>query len=428
MKSKNKARTFSLKLNRRLKSTYALKNPLGDVFPDLPWYGWWLRDQLMLQPASLFDCLPGFDCESEECLTGTFLPLCMKISDIMRQGDGVTLTSITDSLVEDGIVNVGNEEQALESVTTLVFAVVGWLTMLYRPDVLSCPPDEFSIVDETNGYRGWSHMVIKQDRRRASNKHISRLLLAFGMMLPPPNYNSLSDNEEVKLYDKLKSIDPSTLNLFLLTSIGAVSVHWTDSLACHLELDTDAKIVYVFRYPSFCLSNLGKPEDNHGVLRSCGTEVLDSLPCGTEEDIVELLGEVLISYRLLFGQNMRSRRLFQKLTPFMDIPMRRRDDMLVRLCIDKEFDLAPGLIKQRDVYEMARDFPHLRCKLVRLSHHLSQRKPRSWVELWVDNRDSASWLTFWAVIIIGGVGLLLAFIQVALQVVQVAYQFQHPEG
>jgi hypothetical protein len=40
--------------------------------------------------------------------------------------------------------------------------------------------------------------------------------------------------------------------------------------------------------------------------------------------------------------------------------------------------------------------------------------------IWKDKRDSAHWLTFWAVIIIGGAGLLLGFMQVLLQAIQLA--------
>ena len=54
----------------------------------------------------------------------------------------------------------------------------------------------------------------------------------------------------------------------------------------------------------------------------------------------------------------------------------------------------------------------------------TRKNQRSWKELWLDKRDSASWLTFWAVLVIGGLGILLALIQVVLQVVQVATELK----
>jgi hypothetical protein len=373
----------------------------------------------------MFDSLTGFDYESEDSLTSTFLPLCSKVSSIIKQSTTPSINTIVQSLLEDGSISAGDGYENLDSAASLVFAIIGWLTMLYRPDVLSCPSTEFCIADEMDGHHSGSHMSLKQDRI-GSSKRLSDFLLGFGLMLPPANYHILEDAEEIKLYDKLKSVEPSTLNLFLLTTIGGVSVEWTDSLACHLELDKDARLIYMFRYPSFCWSNLHDAEAESSTIHACASDVPDNHHWGTKQDVTQLLEEILLSYRLLIGQNIRSRRLFQKLSPFQGMPANFRDDLLVQLCTSK--DSVPLGLVQRDAYELARDFPHLRTRLVRLDHHLNQRKPRSWTELWLDNRDSASWLTFWAVIIIGGIGLLLALIQVILQIVQIAFQIQHPNS
>ncbi|KAI0157225.1 hypothetical protein GGR57DRAFT_461285 [Xylariaceae sp. FL1272] len=405
----------------RLKKFHTTRSVSCSVFPDLPWYRWWLRNQLSIQPRSLFDCLSEFDPGNEDNLNKIFLPLHHKIADLIASSDTLTIDKVVGLLLDDGSIDAGNDYQNLGSAVSLVFAIIGWQTMLYRPDILSCPKDQLCIVDEMDGHHGESHMSLKQDCI-ASSKHLADFLLGFGLMLPPSNYHVLADAEEIKTYDRLKTVDPSTLNAFLLTSIGGVTIKWTDSLACHLELDKDSRVLYIFRYPSFCWSNR---EATKSVLLSCASATPGNSHWSTMQDIHQLMEEVVLSYRLLFAQSVRSRRLFQKLSPFENLPFGARDDLLASLCISKDFNLPPGVI-QRDAYELARDFSHLRTRLMHLSIHLNERKPRSWTELWLDNRDSASWLTFWAVLIIGGIGLLLAFIQVALQVVQVAYQFQHP--
>ncbi len=71
----------------------------------------------------------------------------------------------------------------------------------------------------------------------------------------------------------------------------------------------------------------------------------------------------------------------------------------------------------QEVYDMTQDFPVLRNRIVSLHMHLSEAKPRTWTELWRDKRDSAQWLT-WAVIIFGGLGIILALLQVILQAAQ----------
>jgi hypothetical protein len=80
------------------------------------------------------------------------------------------------------------------------------------------------------------------------------------------------------------------------------------------------------------------------------------------------------------------------------------------------------VVPERESYDLSCDFPILRSKLAILHRHLENKKPRTWKALWQDKRDSASWLTFWAVIIIGGLGIILAFLQVVLQIVQIAQQ------
>ncbi|KAI8950795.1 hypothetical protein F4801DRAFT_590148 [Xylaria longipes] len=414
------AQTFSF----RLKRARTPRDALFGIFPDIPWYGRWLQEQLRLQPSSMFDCLPGFDCEHDESLTKRFLPLCSKVSKIIKDSDASSIDSIVESLLREGSISAGDEHQHLDSAATLVFGIIGWLTMLYRPDSLSCPSTEFCIADEMDGHRGDGHMSLKQGRM-GSSKRLPDFLLGFGLMLPPANSHAIADAEEMKLYDKLKSVEPSTLNLHLLTTIGGVSVEWTDCLACHLELDKDARLVYLFRYPSFCRANLPNAGTEAGILHACASDGLDNDYWVTKQDVSQFLEEVLLSYRLLFGQNIRSRRLFQKLSPFQGMSLNDRDELLTQLCTSKDSNMPFG-ITQRDSYELARDFSHLRTKIVRLNNHLNERKPRSWTELWLDNRDSASWLTFWAVIIIGSIGLLLAFIQVILQIVQLSYQLQHP--
>lgn len=95
------------------------------------------------------------------------------------------------------------------------------------------------------------------------------------------------------------------------------------------------------------------------------------------------------------------------------------DTILQQLCSTKDHQF-PELFKERDFYRLKRDFPILRSRLAILSHQMSNMKPRGWKELWKDRRDSANWFTFWAVIVIGGAGVLLAVIPVLLQAIQLA--------
>lgn len=55
---------------------------------------------------------------------------------------------------------------------------------------------------------------------------------------------------------------------------------------------------------------------------------------------------------------------------------------------------------------------------MRLAGFMAEKKPRSLKDMWLDKRDSASWMTFWTVLIMGSLGLLLSFIQTVFQILQ----------
>jgi hypothetical protein len=134
-------------------------------------------------------------------------------------------------------------------------------------------------------------------------------------------------------------------------------------------------------------------------------------------EISQLLHEVILSYRLLFGQNSKSRRLFQSLTIFESQLPEAQDPLLAQLCCGKTWGLP---IQEREFYRLRRDFPILRSRIATLQHQMMSLKPRGWSQIWNDKRDSAQWLTFWAVIFIGGSGILLSLIQMLLQAAQLA--------
>jgi hypothetical protein len=131
-------------------------------------------------------------------------------------------------------------------------------------------------------------------------------------------------------------------------------------------------------------------------------------------DVTQLLHEIILSYRLLFGQEKKSRRLFQSMEPFKGEPSNAHDSLLLQLCSSKTV-ILPILCKEREFYRLGRDFPILRSRIASLLQQMTDLKPRGWKEIWNDKRDSAQWYTFWAVIVFGGSWIALVFIRVVLQ-------------
>ncbi|KAI0457896.1 hypothetical protein F5B21DRAFT_55128 [Xylaria acuta] len=97
--------TFRFKLKR----VCTPKDALFGIFPDLPWYGRWLHEQLRLQPSSMFDCLPDFDCEYDGSLTDISMPLCSKVSNIIKNNDAPSIDSIVELLLKEASIRAGEE-------------------------------------------------------------------------------------------------------------------------------------------------------------------------------------------------------------------------------------------------------------------------------------------------------------------------------
>jgi hypothetical protein len=306
-----------------------------------------------------------------------------------------------------------------------VFAIIGWQTMLYRLDTRCCPPAQLAVADETDGYRGQAYFCLRQNQS-ACQRPLHDFLMGFGLLLPPRNSTALPSQEDKKALGEIKVISAESLNAHLLGAIGGITVKWTDCLACHLELDVSSNTLYLFRYPSFCLVNLHaeKCDDQpKTAIHACAAPHPTEAPWATANEVSQLLHEIILSYRLLFGQNKASRHYFRSISPFYGIPKEGADPVLTALCGRKRPE--PRFeIQDRDTYHLSGDFPVLKSRIAALSFHLSSKRPRTWKQLWNDKRDSGSWLTFWAVLIFGGIGVMIAFVQVILQILQVALQIR----
>lgn len=388
------------------------------ILSDLPWYRWWVMRQVQDQPRDLFLALTETEGEDVQSWEARFFSIWSTIQAQALEPGQKSIDSITDHLVERGMLAVAENYMARQSAKDLVFSVLGWQTMLYRPDFVSDCPGEYNLVNEMDGYTGEAHLSLRQPSI-SSTRNLSDFLLGFGMMLPPKDYCAFHEDDEKEAFHQTKVITSKDMDAYVLAKVCGVGFQWVDCLSCHLELDKQSDTLFLYRYPSFCVSNLRRHgKDNHGsVLHSCAGDGVPSANWASKEDVTELLKEILLSYRLVFGQNKRSRKLFRKLRPFAGVPREGQDRLLSELCGRKRF-ISDVTLAERQEYDVSTNFPHLRSRIVRLSGYALTKKPRSFKQLWLDNRDSASWLTFWTVLVFGSISILLGLLQAVFQVLQ----------
>lgn len=397
------------------------------TFDELPWYRCWVLQQIRKQPERFFLSLPDFNLNNDPDLSQlAFFQVWDQVRDLILEPGPKSINSIADSIANLGLVSARKNYEAAQSVKCLVFSIVGWQTMLYQPDLPSSSAGglghEYNIVDETGGYRGEAHLCLNQFIP-TSNKNLPEFLLGFGMMLPPQNYCGFDDPDDRSLFNSTKTVASKDLNAHVLTKICGITIHWVDSLSCHLELDRQSGRLFLYRYPSFCVSSLKQHSDSRkSPLHRCAFEGKNGpVPWGSEEDTSGLLREILLSYRLIFGHHKRSRAAFRSLQPFARDAPQLQDQLLPQLCGRKRFDNAvipSSPLVERDQYDLAGDFPHLRSRIVRLHSYASSKKPRSIKELWGDTRDSTAWLALWSVLIFGSVTVFFALIQTVFQILQ----------
>ena len=387
------------------------------------WYITWLEQQLKSLPMSTLSLVTGHSsctgCQWSPELANAF----SKIAECARSSTYPSIDDITESLLGQGVIEIKNTKDGLLEARNLVFAVIGWQTMLYRPALGTCPPQQLAVADEQDGYRGQAFMALKQSQASAK-RPLSEFLMGFGILLPPSHCCTSIDPEEKQAFDDLRSISPNAFNAFLLSSIGHFRIKWVDTISCHLEFDDRTNTVFLFRFPSFCAVYLtvANPEKNiESIMFAAAASASSSRQWAVEEDITRILKETLMSYRLLFGQKKHARQFYRTLEPFAGTPETGWDHLLQSLCGHKSFRLNTHSL-DKDDYDLRQDFPVFRSRISRLHKALSAKRPRSWREIWRDRRDSAGWYTFWTVLVFGAVSILLSFFQVVLQVVALARQ------
>ncbi|SPQ20351.1 11a72daa-7430-4ec6-84bf-c98699d6a118 [Thermothielavioides terrestris] len=396
------------------------------TFDKLPWYRAWVLQQVRSQPQRLLLSLPDFNPDGDPNYDHFFL-VWNQIQELALMPGPKSINTITDRLHNLGVISTEHNYEAAQSAKELVFSIIGWQTMLYKPDFT--PPRAvggYNILDETPGHRGEARLSLNQFAP-SSNKSLPDFLLGFGLMLPPQNYCAFDDADDQALFNQVRVVSVKDINAHVLTKVCGVAIEWVDSLSCHLELDKRTGRLFLFRYPSFCVSCLQqhetRKEGNHSsksILHRCASEKPGPAPWATEEDVTGLLREILLSYRLIFGQNKRSRAVFRRLQPFARMPTQCHDKFLAQICGRKRFDSPhdAAAVVERDEYDLAADFPHLRSRLARLHGYAAGKKPRSIGQLWRDRRDSTAWLAFWSVLIFGSISVLLAGLQTVFQVLQ----------
>lgn len=404
-----------------LPETDQKENPYApsSVPADFDWYLKWLCLQISRLPEDEASLLAK-DADSGTTSLGknsTFHKTFVTINQITRSQDNLSIDEIQEKLIEEDIfLSDSGSSDVLVAQRRLVFAMLGWQSMLFLPSFDTRRPSSLNICrapgQPNSGlvFDDWSVPIDLTDRPLAI------LLKAFGNLLPARA--SSSDNVASELSKQAfswTSLSSSDVNAYLLHTLLRVNIQWVDTLSLHLDYDKPTRSLSIFRHPSFCVAML----QSKGAIYSFASTESDPIdPRATSEEITYFLQETLLSYRLLFGQAKASRRFFRNMLKSETVLSCNPDPLLQLLCLDQHF--AHSLVPpDRALYLTDRDFLVLGLRVGRLADELKVAKPKSLVDLLHDRRDTLQYWTFWFVVIIGGASILLGILQVILAAIQV---------
>lgn len=216
---------------------------LLSIFPSsanityLQWYDRWLHAQLENVPPSIIK------------RDTSFPTVFLKIANSAKTA--ASIDGIAMNLLGLDLLKVQDGDDETQMTRTLVFAVLGWQTMLYKPAFGVCPPQQLAIADILNGYTGQAFMTLKQDQSRI-NSCLPDFLLGFGLM------------QDRQAFEKIAIVSPGGFNAALLQSVARINIKWVDVMAPHLEFDKATNTLFLFRYPSFCMANIPLEDDSRG--------------------------------------------------------------------------------------------------------------------------------------------------------------------
>ncbi|EGX90880.1 hypothetical protein CCM_07300 [Cordyceps militaris CM01] len=340
------------------------------------------------------------------------------IQDVWRLAK-ISIGSDSEAVAEeDGLITPAAHDECM----IVVFAIICWGSMILQPQVTRRQSANPCLSVHQLSAR---HQGLKMDFVR---RPIPVIFRNFRKTLTSRQLQRTSVTGEPCI------LFVSTINYHSLRTIGKVRLKWVDNLSSHLNFDSRTRTLSVFQFPSFCaLSTIPSDrgilfEELVRTLFSTGDEIVREL-----ESSRQLGSEVLMSYRLLFGQTRAARKLgkteLQTIKDSYDY-----DQLLDCLCTNPRKEVVKKLpdsfwpascrgldntLQEDDSYSSQDDFPMLGSRLAAIQEFNLRQQPSRLRDLWRDRRNPLQWYTFWAVLVVGGLSIILAILQLTAAILAV---------
>lgn len=197
---------------------------------DMSWYDPWLSQQLKNLPYAVMELrVVGDSLRAKTTLDKIFAA----IEDFTQKSEGVSIDDIAEHLQKIKIFESADE---LGAQRLLIFAILGWQSMLYQAAFNVCSIQELAIHQDRD-LPQWG-LVFDTYRVPAnlSDRPLSVLLKAFGNILPARSSTAeQAASENSKVASSWFPLYPTETNAYLLHVLLRVHIKCVDALALHLD-------------------------------------------------------------------------------------------------------------------------------------------------------------------------------------------------
>lgn len=376
---------------------------------------------LEMEPYSLRPMLVRLQHSSDEAKGDDVFWLVQKVASMFRQDESrelsidIIIRQLCNGCDTPGTDGEFDTEPALP-LRLAIFALLGRLTMSYEI-FDNAPMGKLCMKEPATEWISGSKR--RSEDAGESTGTLIRFFGTFHPWIPPLDGQPAFTKRIQKMLTIVEDLHVSVLNAHVLVMIGKVNIEWSDHLSAHLSFNERSRTLKLFRFASFCALNYFPEKE-----RTLFDDIMDDdVRSASELRLANqfMHKEVLLSYRLLFGQDSSSRKLFNGQEREKASLDGISDPLLEQLCGRAQGAgtvLLDDRFTESDSYHTSFDFPFLGARLVKLQEYARSRTPRRYRDIWYDTRDPAKWLVIWAVIFLGIPSLLLSFCQLVVAIYQ----------
>ncbi|KAI9861544.1 MAG: hypothetical protein M1813_005154 [Trichoglossum hirsutum] len=412
----------------------------GSLATSCTWYAEFLELKFRHHWHLLRSALKGLNDESIQPQTRDLVVVydfVIAVAQLLKTKKDLALVEIVDELDNrDFLKQQLDDERAIPN--QIVFATLGWLSMLYEA-VPHPKADKLEVTKTSTSSSGYRNPLVT--RKYCTFKQgfdyidlpLYSLLGRYGELIPEARTHLVHEAGFSRSHS-VECIMVQSVCFYTLQHLAELKIEWVTSLALHLELDSGKKTLKLFQFPSFCRmmyverkSNILSRLLNDHAARGCEDVRIPDVP--TEE----FFQEMLLSYRLIFGQDERSYKAFSRMVPVWEEQRGRAhrenmwdcDPMLHTLCgKSSATDDARRIYDEIDAseptsyYDPNTEFPFFGKRLLELQLFIKQHQPQNLRSLLHDRRNVSAWYTVWSsqvLIFFASFTILLMILSIFLQ-------------